>query len=80
MHNRRQILALGAGGAALGAVAAVGWSGDALAGFGLGGPGDLANPAEIRSEAGVLRATLRPTLSQALVCLLYTSPSPRDRG
>ncbi|AKO98172.1 Putative multicopper oxidase [Marinovum algicola DG 898] len=67
MHNRRQILALGAGGAALGAVAAVGWSGDALAGFGLGGPGDLANPAEIRSEAGVLRATLRPTLSQALI-------------
>ncbi|WP_323766019.1 multicopper oxidase family protein [Marinovum sp.] len=71
MHNRRQILALGAGGVALGAAAGLGWSGraeaDGLAGFGLGGPGDLANPSEIRSRDGRLQATLRPQLSMALV-------------
>ncbi|WP_417524288.1 multicopper oxidase family protein [Marinovum sp.] len=64
-------MTLGAAGAALGGAVAFGWSGravaDALSGFGLGGAGDLANPAEIRSVDGTLTATLKPTLSQALV-------------
>ncbi|MGY3438980.1 multicopper oxidase family protein [Marinovum sp. KMM 9989] len=71
MHNRRQMLALGAVGAALGGAAALAWSGravaDALTGFGLGGPGDLVNPPEIQSKNGVLQVTLRPTLGQGLV-------------
>lgn len=71
MHNRRQIMALGAGGLALGGAAALGLTGragaDALADFGLGGAGDLANPPEIQSDNGVLQAVLRPELGQALV-------------
>lgn len=71
MHTRRQIMALGAGGAAAGGMFALGSSGrasaDALARFGLGTGGDLRNPPEIQSENGVLRTTLTITLGQALV-------------
>lgn len=71
MHNRRQIMAFGAGGIALGGAAALGLSGgaiaDGLADFGLGGADDLANPQQIVSKNGLLQATLRTRLAPDLV-------------
>ncbi|MCJ7872700.1 multicopper oxidase family protein [Phaeobacter sp. J2-8] len=71
MHNRRQIMAFGLGGLALGGATITGLSRasakDGLAEHALGGVGDLANPPQIHSQNGLLQTTLRPTLAEVLV-------------
>lgn len=71
MRTRRQVMALGTGGVLAGGVFAFSGSGravaDALVRFDHGADADLRNPPQIRSENGVLRATLTVSQDQALM-------------